>query len=1266
MSVRTSLPPFSTTSFSPRNNGVPDNPVPCPLCANPVNVGTGNKLQIETDYVGGPNTGLVIRRAYNSQDDHALDFGSKWIGSYGHKILLGNRYYDAIRDDGRIDRFTENGSTYTPDPDVTSRLSEIYDAGGRRGWKLVKDDDTTEYYTYPTVTIFQAILTSIVTRSGLTTTLAYNTDGQLATVTGPFGHTLTYSYDGGGHVSQILTPDGKAFKYAYDPRNNLTSVTYPDGKTRQYVYDDPNFPNALTGIIDEKGVRFATYAYDAQGRAISSEHAGGVEKTTVAYNADGSSTVTDPNAATHGYQFTTQFGLVKVTGLTGTPSSAAGAKAATYDANGFVASRTDDNGNVTTYVHDARGLETARTEAYGTPAARTITTTWHATFHLPASITEPGRTTTFGYDANGNLLTKTITAGGQTRGWSYTYSAVGQVLSIDGPRTDVADITRFTYDAKGNLATATDPQGRVTRFTSYDANGRLLRKTDPNGLVTTYTYNPRGWLKTRSVGGETTTYGYDAVGSVVSVTHPDGSKETYTYDAAQRPTGAKDSLGNRVVLTVDAMGDVTRERHLDPSNALHWDRRHVYDAANRLAQDIGAGGLTTTYAHDANGNLTSATDPLARKTTYGFDPLNRLVQAVDPAGGETDYAFDANDRLTAVTDPRGLVTGYGFDGLGNPTSTASPDAGAATRTFDAAGNVVTSTDARDIKTTNTYDALNRLTRSATSDGTVTTYRYDEGTNGIGHLTSMTYPGGTTSWSYDLHGRVTGRSQSAGTGTLATAYTYDAAGRRAGMVYPSGRTLAYGYDATGRISSITVDGQALLSNIGYEPFGSVAGWSNGNGTYHQRIYDADGSVTEVRLGFSAGGSSRSLLLERDDGRQIVDISDSALPKASFDYDDLGRLTRFLRGSIVRSFDYDANGNRLTMASDLTTTSYTVPPDSNRLLARSDGTVTTAYTYDAAGNMIGDGVRSYGYDGRGRLVKVTQRTGVTEYRINGLGQRVAKSGAQVTGSDNWFTYDDAGHLIGEYDGTGTPIAETVWLGDLPVAVLKPGSVHWVHPDHLGAPWVIANAAGNAVWSWARGPFGSGLPTGSLTYNLRLPGQYYDKETGLHYNYHRDYDPNLGRYIQSDPIGLAGGVNTYAYAGGDPVSKLDFLGLSDADDGATIELIGSYMKKARCNVGAAAIMARSDRDREEAAPGYKPENANLVLRDAEHYLFQRYLTNDYWWGGIAGRVLPGGYTVAKLLLQPLGAFPMGTKPSIREMKWGYAGYAAGSMGSACNCGF
>ena len=193
----------------------------------------------------------------------------------------------------------------------------------------------------------------------------------------------------------------------------------------------------------------------------------------------------------------------------------------------------------------------------------------------------------------------------------------------------------------------------------------------------------------------------------------------------------------------------------------------------------------------------------------------------------------------------------------------------------------------------------------------------------------------------------------------------------------------------------------------------------------------------------------------------------------------------------------------------------------------------------------------------MIGVVRGGVATDYRYNGLGQRVMKTGR---GGAIHYVYDESGRLLGEYDGAGEAIQETVYLDDLPVAVLKPGTrgnrsqagtvtVNYVYADHLSTPRVLTRASDNKmVWRWDNAdPFGLDQPDenpgrlGVFTYNPRFPGQVFDRETNHHYNYFRDYDPQTGRYVQSDPIGLAGGINTFTYALGNPLSQFDPNGLT-----------------------------------------------------------------------------------------------------------------------------
>jgi len=1011
--------------------------------------------------------------------------------------------------------------------------------------QFTKVDDSVETYDV------NGRLTSIKKRGGMVTTLSYDAGGHLLTVTGPFGQVLSFTYNAGGKRVGFVDAGGGAYTYTYDANNNLISVTYPDKSVKQYLYENTSFPNALTGIIDENGSRFATYAYDSSGRAISTVHAGGAEQTTIAYSA-GSSTITDALGNVRNYGFNEQFGLFKAATHSGPPCPQCTGQSFTYDANGFIASRTDWNGNITTYVNDARGREISRTEASGTPQARSITTTWHAVYRLPLTITEPGRVTTFTYDANGNQLTKTITAGSLSRTWVYTYNARGQVLTETGPRTDIKQVTTYTYNANGTLASVTDALGHVTQYTAYDPNGRVQSSVDPNGLTTELLYDARGRLLNKIVQGFYTVYNYDAAGHLLNVSRPDNSYFTFSYDAAHRLTGIAYPLG-QIAYTLDANDNRIKEQVLagNPATAIRT-RSHTYDAANRLLQDIGALGQTTTYAYDSNGNLISVTDPLNHVTAKTYDALNRLIKLTDPANGVTSYAYDPLDRLTSVTDPRGLVTTYSYDGLSDLLTLQSPDTGATTKTYDAAGNVLTSTDARGITNSYTYDASDRLTLEALASGQSLTYVFDQGANGIGRMTSMTDPSGSTNWTYDVYGGVTQKAQHGAGTTLTTTITRDGLGRALTMKYPSGRQLSYTYDpsGTGLLAEIAVDAAPFLTAYRYEPFGPMSGWyATGLSTpttYYARVYDMDGRISAMELGGNSTipGATDAVAITYDAANRITGIANSA-GQQTIGYDALDRLSSYALGTTHQVYSYEADGNRASLTSSTGVETYTYGTNNNEL-QRLAGAVSHRDFYNADGNLRADGTRTFAYDDRGRMVHAATTGGGTSYRINGLGQRVRKSGPNVPTGRREFVYDEAGHLIGEYDAQGHVIEETIWFGDEPVGVLEPGTEYYIYADHLNAPRMVVNKAGQNVWKWDHDPFGNGTPNqatsggSAFSYNLRLPGQYFDQETGLYYNGFRDYDPTTGRYIESDPLGLDGGANTYAYVGNNPLLSVDAPGL------------------------------------------------------------------------------------------------------------------------------
>jgi|GEM_PF-364664 len=1219
------LTPVETSpiSASPKNYGNPNPDCPKAVCGNPIDTATGNKFQAETDFIGPANTGLEIRRFYNSQSNAKTTLGFGWRGSWQQALTIdsANNTVKAIREDGRVESFTKSATgDWLSDADVVNQLSVIKDAANQPiGWQLLTRDDAVESYT------LDGRLNSITTRSGMATSLSYDNQNRLSKVRGHFGYALSFAYNTSNQLSSISLPDGSSYQYAYDANNNLVSVTHPDQTKRQYVYENSTFTHLLTGIVDENGKRFASWTYDTKGRATSSQHAGGAELTSVAYNADGTATVTDALGHQHSYNFTTQFDVVKPTNVTGTANKGLGAKAFSYDANGFVASQTDFNGNVTTFVRDAAGLETSRTEAAGTALARTISTSWHSNFRLPTQIIEPNRVTTLSYDNNGNLTERTVTAGTDSRAWAYTHNSVGQVLSVDGPRTDVNDITHYAYDAKGGLQSITDALGHVTQITAYDANGLPLSVKDANGLVSKLAYDARGRLLSKQVGNEVTQYTYDAVGQVTKTIAPDGSVIAFSYDAAHRLLKITDQSGNHIDYTLDANGNRLKQSVYDPKAKLTQTLSNTFDNLNRLATMVGAEGQTAAYFYDDNDNPVALTDPLNNKTAWSYDALNRLANSVDADGLSTQTTYDANDNLLSVTDPLTHKTQYNYDGLGNQLTLTSPDTGTSQSSFDSAGNKISSIDARGKQGDFNYDALNRAKTLRYGDQSISFF-YDQGVNGVGHLTQMGDNSGGTRWTYDSHGRVASKTFSAGPLSLVTRYAYDGNGRLTAMTYPSGKVVQLTY-TNGLVTALDANGKILVSDIHYQPFGLPADWLFGNGIKTTREFNLNGRM----IAYDLGDRSRQLIV--DAAGQITGYQDTDMNHdQNFTYDALSRLIGFSTPISQIDYSYDANGNRTNKTAGGNTETFTLDTQSNRLLGISKNAVSAkTYRYDDAGNVISDGVNSFTYDDSGRLIKASGGFGAEQYLVNGLGQRVGKvkgstvdrsgdanqdgtlnatdlrlivlmtqGSAQVNlaadcNHDNkitavdatctqtkmadmrvnpgkyvqtgtYFAYDEAGHLIGEYNQQGTPIQETVWLGDMPVAVMADAKNYFVYADHLNAPRVIADELGKVVWRWDSEAFGTTLANEdpdkngkAFSYNLRFPGQYFDQSTGLHYNGFRDYDPTIGRYIQSDPIGLNGGLNTYGYVGGNPISLIDKLGLAiDSVDLCTDSVQGHWWIK------------------------------------------------------------------------------------------------------------
>ncbi len=1081
-----------------------------PMTCQPVNFATGNKYKKETDlHLPGPGLPLTYSRHYNSQSNENGVPGYGWTGSFSETVRQADGKMILRQADGADVHFTDDGQgKYVAE---TGRDRVIEAVSG--GWKLTEPDSRTLEFDA------EGRLVLIRDRNGSTQTLGYGA-GNLSYAEDNYGRRLDFAYNADGHLQTLTTPVGD-FTYTYS-QDNLVSVTKPDTKQRTYLYADPHDSHNLTGITDENG-KSAAYAYDDQDRAVASERIGGTDRITVSYGDGTSRTVTDSQGKSITYELQAVNGVGRIASSSGACGSCPGSSGAQFALNaaGQVETRTDPPGNITAYTYNSRGNMLTKTEAAGTSEERITTYTYHADYNLATSVTRasvanPGQNavTAFVYDAAGNLtgITESGFSGtaAVSRTTSLSYDASGRLAGIDGPRTDVSDTVTFEYYLndvsegadRGMLKKVTGPLGHGTLSAQYNAYGKPARITDANGAVTDFVYDVSGRVSSKTSAGYTGTFEYDDAGNLTVLHLPGGRNITYSYTDAGQIGRIGDASGNYISYSYDSRGGRTREEIHDSSGALKKYTDFAFDDFERLSSVIYPGNYSENAVYDADGNLTQASDADGKISGYAYDHLNRLLSITQSGNVITAFAYDRHDNLLSVTDAENNATAYVYDDLGRTVSVSSPDSGVTGFGYDAAGNVVSRTDGRNITVTCGYDALNRRTALRFPDASQNiVYGYGSGENGKGRLTSMSGASGQTVYAYNALGQLTQETRTAGGLTFVTQYHYDTVtGDPGGMTYPGGMTLSYQRDAAGQIIGVSADGQPVAMSVYYLPFGPAAGQTFGNSLLSvSRLYDE-----RYLLKRNTAGEISDYVYTHDGAGNILSVSGVLLP----DVPEAAGL-------------HGHEGNRIT---------------------QSTGSKEAVYVYDGHGNIVSDGTRTFEYNQNNRLIRVSRDGSVVgEYFYDGQGRRVKKLASGVV---TLYHYDYAGNLIAETDGSGTPLRDYVYLNGERVAMRiygpQAGWYYFVN-DHLGTPQKIVSASGEVVWAAAYLPFGEAqIVTEIVANNFRFPGQYYDAESGLHYNWNRYYDPKTGRYLTPDPIGLEGGVNLYAYVDGNPVNASDPSGL------------------------------------------------------------------------------------------------------------------------------
>ncbi|SED99707.1 RHS repeat-associated core domain-containing protein [Rhizobiales bacterium GAS191] len=963
----------------------------------------------------------------------------------------------------------------------------------------------------------------------------------------------TWSWTTDGRVSQNSGAGGvETYGFSYDLANNKTTVTNPLNKQTVYQFaNNRNGPNTLSQI-----------------QGVASAHCV-ADNTSFAY--DGNFFV---NQTTDGEGRVTTY-VNNASGLPTSITRGAGTASATTTTYSWhptwrVPTEMVELGRTTDYAWNTSGQLTS------------VTLTDTTTQTVPYSTNGQTRTWTFGY--TGLQLTSVdgpLAGSGDTV--SYAYDTNGFVHTVTNEVGLVTTIT--SVNGLGQPTLVTDPNGIQTAL-AYDAVGRLTGLTaDSAGSAAA------------------TTIAYDAAGDITKVTRPDGSYQSFTWDDARRLTTITNNSGETINYTHDNMGGVTAISRKKGDGTVTFSRSQTFDELGRLLTAIGASSQTWTYGYDKTSNATSVTDPRSNLYAYGFDALNRLISETDQENSQVSVTRNGVDAVTAYQDPRSLTTSYVRNGFGEVIQEASPDRGTTVYQRDARGLVTQKTDARGVVTNFSYDNAGRLTAKSFPASTAenVTYGWDSttgGNKGAGRLTGMSDATGTTAWAYDARGNVRSETRGIAGNSYVVSYSYDAADHVISITYPSGRIVTYVRDTLGRVSGVTTKQSAtsaaatLASNIVYQPYGALQWLTYGNGLSLWKTFTGDDELNQLLL---QNTTTNTNLIQRfhtrtDNGLNLTNIWDNldATKNQSFWYTASRRLQNASGPWGSLTYSYDGVGNRTYETSTVgstTSTKVTGYASSSNQMAQvtTDGTVTRSYGYDAAGNLTTDthdgATWTYAYNNAGRLATATAGTSLKgSYSYDGLERLAIRVVSNTTPSGTThLVYDTAGHVIAEANGlSGTTTREYVWLPNEeavdPGPMSEPTSIgalssgqgininamslavvsgvdtgtpatYFVHSDHLDRPIKMTDGSASSVWDAIYLPFGAVYSiTGTASLDARFPGQWFQLETGLAYNWHRHYDATTGRYTQSDPLGFINGPSTFAYATNSPLVYTDILGLAD----------------------------------------------------------------------------------------------------------------------------
>ncbi|MFK0044978.1 putative T7SS-secreted protein [Streptomyces sp. NPDC090741] len=934
------------------------------------------------------------------------------------------------------------------------------------------------------------------------------------------------------------------------PDGDWTLTDPATGHTRRFGPPVDGTENGIAPIsqLEDRNGNLIAFEYDARGTPLGIAHSGGHHlrfetaggRITALHLGGG------PRILAYGY---TDGHLTAITNSSGLPLRL------TYDDRARITSWTDTNGSRYEYAYD----------------------------DLDRCVAEAGEAghfaLTFGYDevdaTTGLRVTRMTTADGHTR--------------------------RYLFDERCRVLAETDPLGAVTRYT-YDSRGRQTSSTDPLGLTTHSTYDDRGLLVSvvRPDGREARAQ-YNALGRPVKVIAPDGTVTRQTFDERGNRTSVTRADGSVTRIAYDERGHVSAV-----TDALGAVTRVRTDRAGLPVAVTDRQGGTTAYERDAFGRTTAVTDPLGAVTRMRWSVEGKPLHRSTPDGGHRSWTYDGEgncltrtdgqgggpvrfeyshfDVLTARTDADGTRHEYTYDAGLRLTGVRNPQGLTWEYAYDAAGRLVAETDFDGRALGYAYDAAGRLT--GRSDGLGQTIAYER--NALGQAVRKDAAGEVTTYEYDVFDQLavavrgdsvltrlrdrTGRLLEETVDGRRLTYAYDAAGRRTGRTTPTGATATWSYDGTGRPGALTTAGRRI--GFTHDAAGRELTRTYGDVVTLSNAWDGAGRLTDQLLtGAGRGVLQRRGYTYRADG-VLTAIDDLLAGPRTFGLDPRGRVTAVRAENWTERYAYDEAGNQ---SSASWPGSHPGGQDATGPRSYEGTRLITAgrvrHEYDALGRVVlrrkarlsrKPDTWRYEWDADDRITAVTTPDGTHwRYTYDALGRRTAKERMTADGlgvaERTVFTWDgnvlceqatttaDGAHEVAvTWDHRGLqPLAQTERILTAAQEVVDE-RFYAIVTDLVGAPTELVDERGGLAWRSRSTLWGSTAWSRDATaYTpLRFPGQYFDPESGLHYNYFRTYDPETARYLSPDPLGLAPAQNPSAYVS-NPHQWCDPFGLAPYSD-------------------------------------------------------------------------------------------------------------------------